>query len=87
MPCVKRPQPVRRLGQNCEPRGSPGSGTRPFRSGAEPVILAPAGERDGRMAHRRQVGSLDIPVEAARDLVVWLLLLLGLVFGLASWPR
>jgi hypothetical protein len=34
------------------------------------------------MAHRRQVGSLGIPEEAARDLVVWLLLLLGLVFGL-----
>ena len=34
------------------------------------------------MAHRRQVGSLGIPEEAARDLVVWLLVLLGLVFGL-----
>jgi hypothetical protein len=34
------------------------------------------------MAHRRQVGSLGIPEEAARDLVVWLLLLLGVVVGL-----
>ncbi|MBV9357236.1 MAG: hypothetical protein JO023_17130 [Chloroflexi bacterium] len=34
------------------------------------------------MAHRRQVGSLGIPAEAARELVVWLLVLLGLVFGL-----
>jgi hypothetical protein len=34
------------------------------------------------MAHRRQVGSLGIPEEAARDLVVWLLVLLVIVFGL-----
>jgi hypothetical protein len=34
------------------------------------------------VAQRRQVGSLGIPEEVAQDLVVWLLILLGLVFGL-----
>jgi hypothetical protein len=34
------------------------------------------------MAVRRQVESLGIPEDAARDLVVWLLILLGVVFGL-----
>jgi hypothetical protein len=34
------------------------------------------------MAQRRQVGSFGIPEEAAKNLVVWFLLLAGLVFGL-----
>jgi hypothetical protein len=34
------------------------------------------------VAQRRQVESLGGPEEAASDLVVWVLILLGLVFGL-----
>jgi hypothetical protein len=34
------------------------------------------------MAQRRQVGSFGIPEGAAKNLVVWFLVLTGLVFGL-----
>jgi hypothetical protein len=36
------------------------------------------------MAYRRQVGSFGIPEEVAWDLAVWLVILLGVVFGLGG---
>jgi hypothetical protein len=53
-----------------------------FRSAARVIILAQHANREGHVAHRRQVGSLGIPEGAAKDLVVWLLVLLGVVLGL-----